>query len=74
MDNPLLFHHLQVLREHQIIEELAREMGCTEAEVRPLVAQYFRECEQVLRQPLPPTIKDDYKPCNVTYLKYGGIW
>lgn len=65
---------LDALRQHEIVEELARELGCNEADVRPIVEQHFKEQEEVLRRPLPPTIKDDYKPLNLTYLKYGGIW
>ena len=71
---PLNFHHLQTLKEHQIIEELAREMGCNEAEVRPLVDKHFKECEQALRQPLPPVSLQKFNLRDRTYLIYGGYW
>lgn len=71
---PINFSHIDALRQHEIIEELAREMGCNEADVRPMVEDHFREQQRILRRPLPPTIKDDYKPLNYTYLRYGGFW
>lgn len=75
MHNPHIHtNSLDTLRQHEITEELAHELGCNEADVRPMVEQHFKEQQEVFRRPLPLTITDEHKPINPIWLKYGGIW